>query len=177
MIAAGRVALGVAALALWQAGHWAVGAEWISGPVEVVLGDGPWSAAATPFTLRVEADPDAYGFHQVGYLAAVPDPQVDDLVAIRAQHERAGYESELIVGAERCREYLSWTWSDWDAPVEARARFGRATLPLAAHASDRARKQSDGSANHVIDHLPRLLLRRRGPPPPGGGAGGRARRR
>ncbi|HEX7300934.1 MAG TPA: FAD-binding oxidoreductase [Solirubrobacteraceae bacterium] len=66
-----------------------------------------------------EAEPEAYGFRQVGYLAAVPERQVDDLVAIREQHERAGYESELVLGAERCREYLSWTWADWDAPVEA----------------------------------------------------------
>jgi methylglutamate dehydrogenase subunit A len=66
-----------------------------------------------------ESEPDAYGFRQVGYLAAVPERQVDDLVAIREQHERAGYESELVVGAERCREYLAWTWPDWEAPVEA----------------------------------------------------------
>jgi glycine/D-amino acid oxidase-like deaminating enzyme len=66
-----------------------------------------------------ETDPEAYGFRQVGYLAAVPERQVDDLVAIREQHERAGYESELVVGAERCHAYLTWTWSDWDAPVEA----------------------------------------------------------
>jgi glycine/D-amino acid oxidase-like deaminating enzyme len=66
-----------------------------------------------------ESDPEAFGFRQVGYLAAVPERQVDDLVTIREQHERAGYESELVVGAERCREYLTWTWPDWDAPVEA----------------------------------------------------------
>lgn len=66
-----------------------------------------------------EAEPDAYGFRQVGYLAAVSGAQVDDLVAIREHHERAGYESELVVGAERCREYLAWTWPDWEAEVEA----------------------------------------------------------
>jgi methylglutamate dehydrogenase subunit A len=66
-----------------------------------------------------EEDPEAYGFRQVGYIAAVPAAQVDDLVAIRDQHERAGYESELVLGAERCREYLTWTWPDWDADVEA----------------------------------------------------------
>jgi glycine/D-amino acid oxidase-like deaminating enzyme len=49
----------------------------------------------------------------------VPEGQVEDLVAIRAQHERAGYESELVVGAAECREYLTWTWPDWEAPVEA----------------------------------------------------------
>jgi glycine/D-amino acid oxidase-like deaminating enzyme len=66
-----------------------------------------------------EEDPDAYGFRQVGYMAAVPERQVDDLVAIREQHERAGYESELVTGAAACREYLTWSWPDWEAPVEA----------------------------------------------------------
>jgi glycine/D-amino acid oxidase-like deaminating enzyme len=65
-----------------------------------------------------EAEPDAYGFRQVGYIAAVPAAQVDDLVAIRDQHERAGYESELVLGAEECREYLAFTWPDWEAEVE-----------------------------------------------------------
>jgi methylglutamate dehydrogenase subunit A len=68
---------------------------------------------------RFEEEPDAYGFRQVGYIAAVPRGQVDDLVAIRAQHERAGYDSELVMGAGACHEYLTWTWPDWDAPVEA----------------------------------------------------------
>ncbi len=54
-----------------------------------------------------EEEPEAYGFHQVGYLAAVPSAQVEDLVAIGEQHERIGYESELVEGADACREYLS----------------------------------------------------------------------
>ena len=36
MIVRGRVALGVLCLAIWQAGHWALGADWISGPVDIV---------------------------------------------------------------------------------------------------------------------------------------------
>jgi methylglutamate dehydrogenase subunit A len=90
-----------------------------------------------------EADPEGYSFRQVGYLAAVPPHQVDDLVAIREQHERAGYESELVVGAERCREYLTWTWPDWDAPVEAilhERRGGWAdAMQTVRHLADRAR--------------------------------------
>jgi glycine/D-amino acid oxidase-like deaminating enzyme len=66
-----------------------------------------------------EADPDAYGFRQVGYLAAVPEAQVEDLVAIRRHHAAVGYDSELVVGAEQCREYLGWNWPDWEAEVEA----------------------------------------------------------
>jgi methylglutamate dehydrogenase subunit A len=66
-----------------------------------------------------ESDPEAYGFRQVGYVAAVPAAQVEDLVAIREQHARAGYDSELVLGSESCREYLQWTWPDWEAPVDA----------------------------------------------------------
>ena len=66
-----------------------------------------------------EEDAEAYGFRQVGYLAAVPAGQVEDLRAIAAQHSRVGYESELVVGADACREYLTWSWPDWEAPVEA----------------------------------------------------------
>jgi glycine/D-amino acid oxidase-like deaminating enzyme len=90
-----------------------------------------------------ESDPEAYGFRQVGYLAAVPQRQVDDLVAIREQHERVGYESELVLGAERCREYLTWTWADWEAPVEAilhERRGGWAdAMQTVRHLADRAR--------------------------------------
>ena len=66
-----------------------------------------------------EADPEAFGFRQVGYLAAVPEAQVDDLVAINGRHRECGYESELVVGEGPCSEYLAWTWPDWEAPVAA----------------------------------------------------------
>jgi methylglutamate dehydrogenase subunit A len=90
-----------------------------------------------------EADPEAYGFRQVGYLAAVPESQVEDLVAIRDQHERAGYESELVTGDQQCREYLTWTWPDWEAPVAAllhERRGGWAdSLQTVRHLAARAR--------------------------------------
>ena len=34
-------------------------------------------------------------------------------------HERAGYDSELVVGADLCREYLAFSWPDWEAEVAA----------------------------------------------------------
>jgi len=90
-----------------------------------------------------EEDPEGYGFRQVGYLAAVPEAQVDDLVAIRDQHERAGYESELVTGAGACREYLTWTWPDWAAPVEAVLHERRAgwadSMQTVRHLAARAR--------------------------------------
>lgn len=90
-----------------------------------------------------EAEPAAYGFRQVGYIAAVPPAQVDDLVAIHAQHRGAGYESELVTGADRCREYLRWTWSDWEAEVagvlhERRAGWADA-MQTVRHLAARAR--------------------------------------
>jgi glycine/D-amino acid oxidase-like deaminating enzyme len=91
-----------------------------------------------------EEDPEAYGFRQVGYLAAVPETQVEDLVAIRAQHEAVGYDSELVVGDVECREYLTWTWPDWEAPVAAllhERRGGWAdSMQTVRHLATRARE-------------------------------------
>jgi methylglutamate dehydrogenase subunit A len=66
-----------------------------------------------------EAEPEAYGFRQVGYVACVPEAQAEDLVAIRSHHESAGYDSELVEGADRCREFLGFNWPDWEADVAA----------------------------------------------------------
>ena len=90
-----------------------------------------------------EAEPEAYGFRQVGYLAAVPERQVEDLAAIHEQHRRAGYESELVTGPERCREYLSFTWPDWEAEVAAVLHERRAgwadAMQTVRHLAARAR--------------------------------------
>jgi methylglutamate dehydrogenase subunit A len=90
-----------------------------------------------------EEDPEAYGFRQVGYVAAVPEAQADDLAAIRDQHERIGYESELVTGTQACSEYLTWSWPDWEAPVEAllhERRGGWAdSMQTVRHLAERAR--------------------------------------
>jgi glycine/D-amino acid oxidase-like deaminating enzyme len=90
-----------------------------------------------------EAEPEAYGFRQVGYLAAVPERQADDLVAIAGQHREAGYESELVVGEDACREYLTFTWPDWEAPVAAVLHERRAgwadAMQTVRHLAARAR--------------------------------------
>lgn len=90
-----------------------------------------------------EAEPDAYGFRQVGYIAAVPERQADDLAAIHEHHRRAGYESELVSGADRCREYLSFSWPDWEAEVAAVLHERRAgwadAMQTVRHLAARAR--------------------------------------
>ncbi len=60
-----------------------------------------------------EADPELFGFRQVGYLAAVPERQAGDLRAIAARHAEVGYESELVEGGAACAELLRWHWPDF----------------------------------------------------------------
>lgn len=69
---------------------------------------------------RFERSPEAFGFRQVGFLAAVPDHQVEDLHAIADRQAEVGYASELVAGNTSCAEYLRWLWPDFDATgVEA----------------------------------------------------------
>lgn len=64
---------------------------------------------------RFERSPEAFGFRQVGFLAVVPERQVEDLEAIAARQAEVGYLSELVTGNSSCREYLTWSWPDFDA--------------------------------------------------------------
>lgn len=69
---------------------------------------------------RFEQAPEAFGFRQVGFMAVVPEQQLDDLRAIAARQAEVGYLSELVVGEESCGELLQWLWPDFDATgVEA----------------------------------------------------------
>lgn len=64
---------------------------------------------------RFERSPAAFGFRQVGFLAVVPDRQLEDLQAIAARQAEVGYASELVTGNGSCAEYLTWLWPDFDA--------------------------------------------------------------
>jgi len=64
---------------------------------------------------RFERAPAAFGFRQVGFLAIVPERQVDDLRAIAVRQAEVGYSSELVTGGASCAEYLTWLWPDFDA--------------------------------------------------------------
>lgn len=64
---------------------------------------------------RFERSPAAFGFRQVGFLAVVPDHQVEDLDAIADRQAEVGYASELVTGNGACTEYLTWLWPDFDA--------------------------------------------------------------
>ena len=59
-----------------------------------------------------ESDAEGFGFHQVGYLAVVPEAQREDLEAIAERQREVGFESELASGNSACAEYLEWLWPD-----------------------------------------------------------------
>jgi glycine/D-amino acid oxidase-like deaminating enzyme len=53
-----------------------------------------------------EEHPDVLGYHPVGYIAAVPAPQAEDLVTIARNHSRLGYDSELVLGERDCARHM-----------------------------------------------------------------------
>ena len=53
-----------------------------------------------------EEHPEVLGYHAVGYIAAVPARQAEDLVSIAEQHAQIGYRSELILGEQSCAKHM-----------------------------------------------------------------------
>src|SRR6266516_2440102 len=47
-----------------------------------------------------ETDPEGFGYHPVGYIAAVPEPQAEDCVAIQRRQAEIGYRSDVVLGEE-----------------------------------------------------------------------------
>ena len=62
-----------------------------------------------------ESDPEAFHYHDTGYLALGPSEQEADLVEVHERHERIGYPSELIVGEAPVREHMRALYPDWRA--------------------------------------------------------------
>ena len=48
-----------------------------------------------------ESDPAGFGFHGVGYIAAVPAVQAEDVIAIQKHQAEIGYRSDVILGERR----------------------------------------------------------------------------
>ncbi len=61
-----------------------------------------------------ESDPAGFGYHPVGYIAAVPEVQAEDCVAIQRRQAEIGYRSEVVLGEERCREHMRAIFPDWN---------------------------------------------------------------
>jgi glycine/D-amino acid oxidase-like deaminating enzyme len=102
---------------------------------------------------RFERSPAAFGFRQVGFLAVVPDRQVEDLQAIAERQAEVGYASELVTGNGACAEYLTWLWPDFDAQgVEAVLHERRSGwADAAATLRELAREARDAGVRIVED--------------------------
>ena len=61
-----------------------------------------------------ESDPEGFGFHGVGYIAAVPEEQAEDCVAIQKRQAEIGYRSDVVLGERRCREHMEAIFPDWN---------------------------------------------------------------
>jgi glycine/D-amino acid oxidase-like deaminating enzyme len=60
-----------------------------------------------------EEHADLLGYHSVGYIAAVPAPQTQDLVTIAKRHAEIGYRSEIITGEQDCERHMKAILSDF----------------------------------------------------------------
>jgi len=61
-----------------------------------------------------ESDPEGFGYHPVGYIAAVPEVQAQDCVSIQRQQAEIGYRSEVVLGERACSEHMEAIFSDWN---------------------------------------------------------------
>lgn len=62
-----------------------------------------------------ESDPEAYHYHGVGYIALGPKGQEGDLTEVAERHEKIGYPSTLITGADAVRSHMTEMFPDWKA--------------------------------------------------------------
>jgi methylglutamate dehydrogenase subunit A len=60
-----------------------------------------------------ESDPEAFAYHGVGYLAAVPEIQAADLETIFERQQSSGYTSSLIRGENGVKRYMQSLFPDW----------------------------------------------------------------
>jgi glycine/D-amino acid oxidase-like deaminating enzyme len=61
-----------------------------------------------------ESDPAGFGYHPVGYIAAVPEVQAEDCVAIQRQQAAIGYRSDVVLGEKACTEHMREIFPDWN---------------------------------------------------------------
>jgi glycine/D-amino acid oxidase-like deaminating enzyme len=61
-----------------------------------------------------ETDPAGFGYHPVGYIAAVPEVQAEDCVAIQKRQAEIGYRSDVILGEQACTDHMRAIFPDWN---------------------------------------------------------------
>ncbi len=62
-----------------------------------------------------ESDPEAFHFHNCGYIAVVPEPQNGDVESIYERQQSEGYDCSLIQGEQKVFDYMRALFPDWQA--------------------------------------------------------------
>ena len=62
-----------------------------------------------------DSDPEAFSYHQVGYMQISAECMRDDVRSIYEQQQAIGYESTFIEGAGETDTYMKNVFSDWQA--------------------------------------------------------------
>ena len=63
-----------------------------------------------------ESDPEAFHYHESGYIALGPPAQESDLVAVHERQQRIGYPSDLFAGEDEVAAHMRSLFGDWRAP-------------------------------------------------------------
>src|SRR6059058_3783805 len=61
-----------------------------------------------------ESDAAGFGYHPVGYIAAVPEVQAQDCVATQQRQAEIGYRSEVVLGERACTAHMQAIFPDWN---------------------------------------------------------------
>ena len=62
-----------------------------------------------------ESDPEAFHFHNCGYIAVVPETQDKDVESIYERQVSEGYDSTLVQGEQKVFDYMRAIFPDWRA--------------------------------------------------------------
>jgi methylglutamate dehydrogenase subunit A len=62
-----------------------------------------------------DSDPEAFSYHQVGYMQVSAECMREDVGTIYEQQQAIGYESEFIEGETETADYMKAIFSDWQA--------------------------------------------------------------
>lgn len=62
-----------------------------------------------------ESDPEAFGYHPVGYMQISPECMREDVAGIAVEQREIGYASTFVEGVDESRSYMRAIFADWQA--------------------------------------------------------------
>ncbi len=62
-----------------------------------------------------ESDPEAFHYHPVGFMQISPEVMHADVAQVFSEQQAIGYDSVLVEGEAKCRDYMREMFPDWQA--------------------------------------------------------------